>query len=45
MGNLITIKKGTGKFNVMIAAHMDEIGFMVKHIDEMGFISFETIEI
>jgi len=43
MGNLITIKKGTGKFNVMIAAHMDEIGFMVKHIDEMGFISFETI--
>lgn len=43
MGNLITIKKGTGKFKVMIAAHMDEIGFMVKHIDDMGFISFETV--
>jgi endoglucanase len=43
MGNLITIKKGSSKFNVMIAAHMDEIGFMVKHIDDKGFISFETI--
>ncbi len=43
MGNLITMKKGSGKFNFMIATHMDEIGFMVKHIDEKGFISFETI--
>ncbi len=43
MGNLITTKKGSGKFKVMIAAHMDEIGFMVKHIDDKGFISFETI--
>ncbi|NYT03213.1 MAG: M42 family metallopeptidase [Candidatus Methanofastidiosa archaeon] len=43
MGNLITTKKGSDKFNVMIAAHMDEIGFMVKHIDDKGFISFETI--
>ena len=43
MGNLITVKKGSGKFRVMIAAHMDEIGFMVKHIEDKGFISFETI--
>jgi endoglucanase len=43
MGNVITIKKGSDKFKVMVAAHMDEIGFMVKHIDEKGFISFETI--
>ena len=43
MGNLITIKKGSDKFRVMVAAHMDEIGFMVKHIDDKGFISFETI--
>lgn len=43
MGNLITTKKGSDKFKVMIAAHMDEIGFMVKHIDDKGFISFETI--
>ena len=43
MGNLITIKKGKKNFNIMVAAHMDEIGFMVKHIDDKGFISFETI--
>jgi endoglucanase len=28
---------------VMIAAHMDEIGFMVKHIDENGFLRFHTL--
>ncbi|KYC45762.1 MAG: Tetrahedral aminopeptidase [Candidatus Methanofastidiosum methylothiophilum] len=44
MGNLITTKRGSSeKFKVMIATHMDEIGFMVKHIDDKGFISFETI--
>ena len=43
MGNLITIKKGKKNFNIMVATHMDEIGFMVKHIDDKGFISFETI--
>ncbi|MCC7572346.1 MAG: M42 family metallopeptidase [Candidatus Methanofastidiosum sp.] len=43
MGNIIAIKKGSDKFGVMISAHMDEIGFMVKYIDDKGFISFETI--
>lgn len=43
LGNLITVKKGSSEFKVMVAAHMDEIGFMVKHIDDKGFISFETI--
>ena len=39
MGNVIGLKKGspTGP-KVMIAAHMDEIGFLVKHIDDRGFI-------
>jgi putative aminopeptidase FrvX len=27
----------------MIAAHMDEIGFMVKHIDNNGFLRFHTL--
>jgi len=42
MGNLIAIKKGTAKNSkrVMAAAHMDEIGFMVQHIDDNGFIRF-----
>lgn len=44
MGNITTIKKGSAKTGnrkkVMIAAHMDEIGFMVNHIDEQGFLRF-----
>ena len=42
LGNLICHKKGTGK-KLMLAAHMDEIGFMVNYIDEKGFIRFSTI--
>ncbi|MBB3696354.1 M20/M25/M40 family metallo-hydrolase [Flammeovirga yaeyamensis] len=45
MGNLITIKRSkkadVKKF--MFAAHMDEIGFMVKHIDDNGYIRFQTL--
>ena len=46
MGNLIALKKAKnnpkGK-KVMIAAHMDEIGFIVTHIDDNGFIRFHTL--
>ena len=40
MGSLICRRKGSGKSpkKVMIAAHMDEIGFYVSHIDDKGFI-------
>ncbi len=38
-GNVIC-KKGSGKPRIMIAAHMDEIGLLVKYIDENGFIRF-----
>ncbi|MCB0824678.1 MAG: M42 family metallopeptidase [Armatimonadetes bacterium] len=39
MGNVICRVKGKGKNpkKLMIAAHMDEIGFMVKYIDDKGF--------
>src|SRR5690554_6307142 len=40
MGNLIALKKGKEGKRVMVAAHMDEIGFMVKHVDENGFLRF-----
>ena len=43
MGNVITIKKGKEDKKVMIAAHLDEIGFMVKHIDDDGFVRFHTL--
>ena len=42
LGNLICHKKGEGK-KLMLAAHMDEIGFMVNYIDENGFIRFSPI--
>ena len=38
MGNVIAHKKGNGSMRVMIAAHIDEIGFIVKHVDSNGFI-------
>lgn len=47
MGNVHAVKKGTvqGKDakKVMIGAHMDEIGFIVTHIEEGGFIRFHTL--
>lgn len=38
-GNVIA-KKGKGKKKIMLAAHMDEIGLLVKHITKEGFINF-----
>jgi endoglucanase len=45
LGNVTAIKKGTGKNlpRVMIAAHMDEIGFMVMGFDSSGLIRFTNI--
>ncbi|MBI4331391.1 MAG: M42 family metallopeptidase [Chloroflexi bacterium] len=40
--NNVFASKGSGR-TVMIAAHMDEIGLMVKHIDEKGFIRFAKL--
>lgn len=44
MGNLIARKQGDGSgLKVMVAAHMDEIGVMVTHITEKGFLRFTNI--
>lgn len=46
IGNVMAVKKGensSSRIKIMIAAHMDEIGLMVKDIDEKGFIRFTTI--
>jgi endoglucanase len=40
MGNVTAFKKGKKDKKVMIAAHMDEIAFIVTHIDDRGFLRF-----
>lgn len=45
MGNLIAHKKGTGEspLKVMIAAHMDEVGFVVTGHDSNGYLMVENM--
>jgi tetrahedral aminopeptidase len=38
LGNLIGVRAGDGGPRVMVAAHMDEIGLMVTHVDERGYL-------
>lgn len=42
LGNLIVSRHGTGK-KIMVAAHMDEIGLMITHLDKEGFLRFTTL--
>ena len=44
LGNLIAFKNGKKDApTVMIAAHMDEVGLMVKNIKKKGFLQFTKI--
>lgn len=46
LGNVIALKKGTKtghEKKVMVAAHMDEIGFVVTHLEDGGFVRFHTL--
>jgi putative aminopeptidase FrvX len=43
MGNIIAVKKGKEAKRVMVAAHMDEISFIVTHVDDDGFVRFHTL--
>ena len=44
MGNLLVHQKGNGGGRkVMLAAHMDEIGVVVTHVDQRGFLRFGSV--
>ena len=43
MGNVIALKKGKSRKKAMAAAHMDEIAFIISHIDKDGFGRFLTL--
>jgi putative aminopeptidase FrvX len=45
LGSLIAEKKGTIETGpkVMIAGHLDEIGLMITHITDKGFLRFQTL--
>lgn len=45
LGNVLATKTGTGKKcpGVMLAAHMDEVGFMITYDDGDGLFRFDTV--
>ncbi len=45
IGNVIAVREGKGSSpkRVMLAGHMDEIGFVVKHIDDRGFLRLSPL--
>jgi endoglucanase len=44
LGNVIALKRGrSGDSKLMIAAHMDEIGLFVTHIEDNGFLRVQPI--
>lgn len=43
LGSLVAIQKGSSPFKVLLTAHVDEIGFLVKDIDEQGYIKVQAV--
>jgi endoglucanase len=43
LGSVIGTKRGGDGTRVMVAAHTDEIGFLVKHVDDKGFLRLQTL--
>lgn len=42
LGNLIVRKKGNNK-KILFSAHMDQIGLIITHVDEKGFLRFSNV--
>lgn len=43
MGNVVGTLTGETDYEVVVAAHMDEVGFMVRHVDEEGFLELTAL--
>jgi endoglucanase len=43
MGNLVAVRRGDGGPRVMLASHLDEVGFLVRHVDEHGFVRVHPV--
>ncbi|HEY4285003.1 MAG TPA: M42 family metallopeptidase [Chthoniobacterales bacterium] len=43
MGNVFGIRNAAGKPRIMLAGHCDQIGFIVNHITEEGFLHLDPI--
>ncbi len=48
LGNLICYRQGSGEVagnrkRIMLAGHMDEIGLIVTHVDDEGFLRFSNV--
>lgn len=43
LGNVIAHNIGKKNINIMLAAHMDEVGLIVSRVDSDGFIYFQTV--
>ena len=43
MGNVTAVINSDAPMRFMLAGHMDEVGFIVHHTDDEGFLFFSTI--
>jgi len=43
LGNLIVTRRGQSDFTLMLDAHLDEVGLMISHVEEAGFLRFAPI--
>ena len=42
MGNVVGTLEG-GDYDVLVAAHMDEVGFIVRHVTDEGFLQLDAL--